>query len=306
MSLPVHDPYADDPVVVIGMGAIGTLFGARIAASGRRIVACACSPVEEITLIDDEGSFTAPVEWLADPKDVPSTRWVVLATKMHHIATASPWLRRAAHPDSRVLVLQNGVDHRERISPHTVGCIVPALVYVNAERLGPGTVRARFTSRDLVLPNDPQAHDVASGLLEGTGLRVECSDAFLTESWLKFLTNLVANPFTALNGRRIDVLKEPGIETLALEVLDEAVAVGRAAGADLPQDQAMRSLRWLQALPEGSSSSMLQDRLAGRPMEIDGLTGVVVRLGESYGIETPANRAILEDLHALERNYIDT
>lgn len=300
MALPIHDPYANDPVVVIGMGAIGSTIAAKIARTGRRIVACACSPIESITLTDDTGSFSAPVEWIEDPKSVPSSRWVLLATKMHHIQTASPWLRRAAHPDSRVLVLQNGVEHRERVAPHTIGCIVPALVYINAERLGPGVAKARMTPRDLVLPNDPQATDVATGLLAGTGLRVDLSDDFLTEAWVKLLTNLAANPITALTERRVEVLKEPLVETLALRVLEEAVTVGRAAGATLPEGQARSTLAWLQALPEGSTSSMLQDRLAGRSLEYDGLTGVVVRLGQDYGIPTPANSGLLALLSALQ------
>ncbi|MGC4191370.1 MAG: 2-dehydropantoate 2-reductase [Thermomicrobiales bacterium] len=299
MALPIHDPYVNDPVVVIGMGAIGTTVAAKIAQTGRRIVACACSPIERITLTDDTGTFTAPVEWLADPKDVPSSRWVLLATKMHHIESASPWLRRAAHPDSRVLVLQNGVEHRERVSPHTIGCIVPALVYINAERLRPGEAKARLTPRDLVLPNDPQASDIVNGLLRGTGLRIEQSDDFLTEAWVKLLTNLTANPITALTTRRVEVMKEPLVEGLALRVLEEAVSVGRAAGANLPVDQARQTISWLQALPEGATSSMLQDRLAGRSLEYDGMTGVVVRLGRLYGIPTPANEGLLALLSAL-------
>lgn len=299
MALPIHDPYANDPVVVIGMGAVGMAFAAKLAATGRRIVACACSPIDEILVTDDSGTFRTQVEWLEHPKDVPSTRWILLATKMHHLATASPWLRRAAHPDSRVLVLQNGVEHRERVAPHTIGCIVPALVYVNAERIGPGRARARFTTRDLVLPNEPQADDVVKGLLSGCGLRVELSDKFLTEAWIKLLTNLAANPITALTGRRVEVLKEPLIEALALRILEEAVEVGRAAGAELGDDQARDTLSWLQALPEGSTSSMLQDRLSGRSLEFDGLTGVVVRLGQEYGIPTPANSGVLALLDAI-------
>ncbi|MGC4108647.1 MAG: 2-dehydropantoate 2-reductase [Thermomicrobiales bacterium] len=299
MALPIHDPYVNDPVVVIGMGAIGISIAAKLARAGHRIIACACSPIESITLTDDTGTFTAPVEWLDDPKQVPSTRWVLLATKMHHIETASPWLRRAAHPESRVLVLQNGVEHRERVSPHTIGCIVPSLVYINAERLGPGIAKARRTPRDLVLPNDPQAQDVARDLLGNTSLRVELSDAFLTEAWVKLLTNLAANPITALTERRVEVLREPLVETLALRVLEEAVTVGRAAGATLGEGQALETLRWLQALPEGSTSSMLQDRLAGRSLEYDGLTGVVVRLGQQHRIPTPANTGILALLSAL-------
>lgn len=303
MALPVHDLDADDPVVVIGMGAVGTSFAGWLSRTGRRIVACCCSPVTTVTVEDPRGTTSATVEWVADLADLPTSRWVILATKMHHMSQSAPWLRKASRADSKVLVLQNGVEHRTLVAPFTEGAIVPALVYINAERIGIGSSRVRTAYRELILPDEPPAHDIVNDLFVGSSIRAEFSDDFLTDSWRKMLVNAAANPLTALTGRRIEILNDPDIATTALALLEEAVAVGSAEGATLQRDQAAQTLTFLRALPPGSTSSMLADRLAGRPMEYDGMTGSVIRLGRKHGIPTPVSTRILSELQALERSF---
>jgi 2-dehydropantoate 2-reductase len=95
------------------------------------------------------------------------------------------------------------------------------------------------------------------------------------------------------------VLREPGTATLGFDLAAEAVAVGRAEGAALTLDDARQTLSWLQGLPEATPSSMLQDRLAGRSMEHEGLLGPVVTLGRRHGIPTPLTSAMLALLDAL-------
>jgi 2-dehydropantoate 2-reductase len=84
-----------------------------------------------------------------------------------------------------------------------------------------------------------------------------------------------------------------------MDLLRETVAVARAEGASLASDAAPDMLRWLQALPPGATSSMLQDRQAGRRLEHDGLLGPVVNGGIRHYIPTPASKAVLALLSAL-------
>ena len=78
-------------------------------------------------------------------------------------------------------------------------------------------------------------------------------------------------------------------------VLEEALPVGRAEGARLTDDDVQRTVDFLTALPPDVGSSMLHDRLGGRPLEIDPLVGAVIRAGRRHGLPTPR----VETLHAL-------
>src|SRR5581483_6592289 len=231
------------------------------------------------------------------PGELPPVRFAVLATKIHHTPDVAGWL--GALPSAgAVIAAQNGVDHQARIAPLTAAAIVPTLVYRNAERTGPGEVRVRRTGRGLVVPDDEPGRAVTT-LFDGSGLDVEPVADFATAAWEKLLTNVTANPLTALTGRTLEVLREPGTAALALDLALEAVAVARAEGTALTPDHARRIMAWLQSLPDATPSSMLQDRLAGRPLEHQGLLGPVVTLGRRHGVPTPLTQAIIALLDAL-------
>jgi 2-dehydropantoate 2-reductase len=104
---------------------------------------------------------------------------------------------------------------------------------------------------------------------------------------------VVVNPITALTRQRQGVLRRPDVRELALDVLAEAIAVARADGARLAADEAEQTLKTLYSYPPEAGTSMYFDTMAGRPLEIDALTGAIVAADERFRIPTPLNRALL-------------
>jgi 2-dehydropantoate 2-reductase len=197
-------------------------------------------------------------------------------------------------------VLQNGIDHTARVTPLTAGAsIVPAIVYYNGERLGPDHVRLRqVAEHDLAVADDADGRAFAQ-LLEGTPLRVKLSNDFHTLLWRKLLINAIANPVTALTAQRQAVFRRDDIKALCLAILDEAVAVGRADGAVLTDGESMQTLSTLLTYPPDAGTSMYFDRLAGRSLEVEALTGAIVAAGARLKIATPINSALLAMLRAV-------
>ncbi len=113
-------------------------------------------------------------------------------------------------------------------------------------------------------------------LFAGTPLRVERGADFITLAWRKLLVNAVASPMTALTMQRQAVLRRPDIKELCLALLAEAIAVGRAEGAKLVDDEAERTLGDAFTFSGELGTSMYFDRLAGRRLEIDALNGAIV------------------------------
>jgi 2-dehydropantoate 2-reductase len=128
---------------------------------------------------------------------------------------------------------------------------------------------------------------------------VHLCDDFATLAWRKLLINAIASPVTALTLQRQAVLRRPDVQALCLAVLDEAIAVGRAEGARLNADEAARTLAALFTFSGELGTSMYFDRLAGRPLEVEALTGAIVAAAERHGIATPLNRALLALLRAI-------
>jgi 2-dehydropantoate 2-reductase len=203
--------------------------------------------------------------------------------------------------------LQNGIDHVERISPYANGAaIVPALVYYNGERLAPDRVRYKPVSQnELVVPDDAAGRAFAA-LMVDTPLHVLTSADFVTLKWRKLLVNAIANPITALTLQRFAVFERPDIQLLSLAILDEAGRVARADGAGLHDDESRRVLTMVRGFGSNLSTSTYFDRLAGRPFEVESLTGAIVAAGERHGIATPLNGLLVTLLRAISEENAKT
>ncbi|MGW2473240.1 2-dehydropantoate 2-reductase [Streptomyces sp. NPDC001665] len=291
-----------DPVAVVGPGAVGLALAGRLALRGHPVTLCGrpgSTPVRAIELTGDRGPLTAGVHWQDDPEKARPAAWVLVATKLHQAAAARGWLERLVGSGTVVVVAQNGIDHREQAAPYAApGQVAPALVHFNAERIGGNRVSVRGEGAGLVIGDDEPARR-AHALLDGTGLGVERVADFTTAAWHKLMVNAVANPVTALTARRVEVFGDPAVRAVAAAMLGEVAAVGRAEGARLSEGAAADVLAWIDARPPGAGSSMLADRLAGRPMEHDGLLGAVVRRADRQGIAVPMCRSVLALVAAL-------
>jgi 2-dehydropantoate 2-reductase len=264
------------------------------------VIACVRQPIERLVLEQPEGSVEVPLRGLTDPAQATRVDWVLLCTKTQQTALTAAWLARLCDSSTRVAVLQNGIGHVARVAP-LVGdaSVVPTLVYYNGERLGADRVRLRHVAgHDLAVADDPDGRAFAQ-LLGGTPLRVLLSSDFPTLAWRKLLINVVANPITALTLQRQAVFRREDIKALCVAVLDEAVAVARADGAQLAEDESLRTISTLLTYPPEAGTSMYFDRLAGRELEVEALTGAVVAAGERLRIATPLNCAFLALLRAV-------
>jgi 2-dehydropantoate 2-reductase len=288
-------------VAVIGLGSIGGVAAGCLAALGRyEVIACVRKPITTLKFDQPGGTIDVLLRALTDPAQAEPADWVLLCTKTYQTEAAAPWLKQLCTPATRVAVLQNGVDHVARVAPLANGAtVVPVIVYYNGERLAPDHVRLRQgASSDFVVANDDGGRTFAQ-LFAGTPLRVELGDDFVTIAWRKLLINAIASPITALTLQRQAVLRRDEMKELELALLDEAIAVGRAEGAKLADDEGPRSLATLFTFAGELGTSMYFDRLAGRKIEVEALTGAIVAAGTRHGIATPLNKVLLTLLRAV-------
>ncbi|WP_245416786.1 2-dehydropantoate 2-reductase [Undibacter mobilis] len=288
-------------IAVVGLGGIGGTAAGLLARGGRHdVTACVRAPLTRLTVEGPDGAFEVPLKALTDPTDAQPVDWVLFCTKTHETASAGPWLQRLCTPATKVAALQNGIDHVERISPYANGAgIVPALVYYNGERLAPDRVRYKpVSANELVVPDDDNGRAFAA-LMSATPFHVLASADFVTLKWRKLLVNAVANPITALTLQRFVVFERSDIQDLSIAILDEAGRVARADGARLRDDESQRVLATVRGFGVDLSTSTYFDRLAGKPFEVESLTGAIVAAGKRHGIATPLNGMLLTLLRAI-------
>jgi 2-dehydropantoate 2-reductase len=221
---------------------------------------------------------------------------VFLAVKATQVESASEWLAALCGPETVVCVLQNGVEQLEQIAAHAPRAkIVPAVVWFPAQAQPDGSVRLRGDVR-LTLPDTPASRVVADKLRD-TRCAVDITATFKSEAWRKLMQNAVAG-LMALTHRRSGMYARPDIAKLALAYLQECLAVARAEGAELGDNVPQEILHKFQAAPADMGTSILTDRVAGRPLEWDIRNGVIARRGQAHGIPTPISDVLVPLLAA--------
>ena len=220
----------------------------------------------------------------------------MLAVKAHQVAGAAAWLERLCGAFTHVAVLQNGVEQRELVEPLARGgAIVPAIVWLPAEMVGPGRVLVRGEAR-LSVPDDDGGRGLVR-LYEGTSARVQPVPDFVSEAWRKLCGNAVAG-LMVLALRRADMFRRDDVAELSRRLALECLAVARAEGADIPDSFADDLVDNFKTYPPDLGTSMLFDREAGRELEWEARNGVIKRLGELHGIPTPVSDVIVPLLAA--------
>jgi 2-dehydropantoate 2-reductase len=284
-------------VAVVGVGAIGaTVAAAAQEAGGHELVLCARRPLDRIVVEQPEGGdvvLEAPV--LTEPDGVDAADWVLLAVKAHQTAGAAGWLRALCRSGTTVAVLQNGIDHVERVTPLAGdAAVLPTVNWCPVEPVEPGRVRQRDALR-IAVPDGPAGEAFAA--LLGDRAEVAVGGDFAWEAWRKLCANAVSGVM-ALAGRPAEIFALDDVRAVATALAYECAAVARAEGAPLSDEDAHDVIAWLRDLPPDAGSSILTDRLAGRALEWEARNAVIGRLARRHGIQTPASDTVAALLHA--------
>lgn len=286
-------------VAIVGVGAIGGALAALLEVTARhQITLCTRRPLPALTVKTPEGVVHLNAANLSDPAQADPVDWVLVATKTYDTEGAAAWLRSLCNDDTRVAVVQNGVEHRERFANQIkLEMTVPVIIDCPVERQADGTVHQRGVAKMWVETGPLGAEFVE--LFAGSEARIELTTDFVSAAWRKLCIN-AAGAISAITIKPAGVLREEATGQLAIEMVAECAAVGRAEGARLDENVGRQVLDFYRAQPADSINSMLADRIAGRTMEIDARNGVIVRKGEKHGIPTPLNRMVVALLHAVE------
>ncbi|CAN5387632.1 2-dehydropantoate 2-reductase [soil metagenome] len=278
-------------IAVVGPGAIGGTIAAWLSRSPLvgEVILCARTPLDRLIVETPDGSIIeASPRVVTEPARIATpVDWVLVATKAYDVAAASAWLKPLVGPDTRVAVLQNGVEHVERFSPFVdAERILPVVVDIPAERTAPGRIQHRRAGNVTVPAGE--AGEAFVALFAESVIEAATTDDFLTVAWTKLALNC-AGAVNALTGQPGGVVRADGVADMIRAMVRECVLVGRAVGADLGDHLPDWVVERAMTSPADSVNSLLGDRLAGRPMEWDARNGVIVRLGRAHGIETPVN-----------------
>ena len=294
-------------IVIIGTGALATLFAARLASSGHHITMLGTWPEglsalrqNGARMIDTNGDEKfLSVHVTDDPKECRGAKAAIVLVKSWQTERAARQLKECLADDGLAITLQNGLGNRE-ILVKELGKSRVALgtITIGATLLRPGLVKAGGDGTISI-----EAHPAIGPIkeaLKSTKFKVDVVDDALSMVWSKLIINAAINPLTALlqvpNG---ELLERPAARKLMCALAKEAASVAFAEKANLPFRDPVAFVEDVARKTAGNHSSMLQDIQRGAPTEIDAICGAVVRAGQRHHIPTPINYACWQLMLAL-------
>lgn len=291
-------------VLLIGPGAIGRYVGAALQLAGNEVVFAARPRTAQalqqggIQLIGPRGDVQLPnVQVCSDPKQVTQPFDLAIScVKLYDAeSSAREWQPLLANAQA-VISLQNGIDGPDRIARGaSLQRVFGGLAYVAAVLEEDGVVRYQSDMSSITFGGPGALHEPSLDILHQQlrnadspiRLGVELVEDIRTAQWCKH-TGLATNAaLTCLVRQPAGVIyHDKDLLALAVQSISEVAAVGRAEGASIPEGHEQETLQKLRGFPAGMFASMHHDLAAGRPLELDGLIGTVVRLGAQHRVPT--------------------
>jgi 2-dehydropantoate 2-reductase len=298
-------------VLIVGAGAMGGVFGATLAGAGieTTLVDADARLVDAINqnglkLIEGDGERVVRVRATTDPAVIAPPDAVLFFVKCQHTQAAAEAARPLVSNGARVVTLQNGWGNADVLSGlFGVERVVVGVTYTSATVVEPGVIRTSGPARTVVgaLSGDRTLAEPVAGALEAAGFPVERPDDVLSEIWKKLVLNAATLPTAALTGLTAGALAAADeMRRLVEAAAAEAVAVGRAQGFAVELKERLDSIHDVLARAGSGKGSMLQDVEAGRPTEIDVISGAVLRLARAHGIDVPVTQALYALVTGLE------
>ncbi len=299
-------------IAIMGSGGIGGYFGGRLAAVGQDVTFIARG--KHLYAIQENGlkiesehhgdALINPAQATEFPSLVGPVDFIIFGVKLWATAEAAEAIKPMIGPETKVVSFQNGVEFNDIIGK-IVGMdhIVGGIAQCSTTIAGPGIIKQLAPMQRIVMGElaggTSEKVDAFVEVLKAGNVVAESSENIQKEIWLKFIFLASLAATTTLTRQGIGFIREDDhMHPFLMDCMREIVAVGRAKGIDLNEDQPQTTFEFIKTLPEAMVASTLHDLNKGIKTEMPWLSGAVDSLGKEVGVDTPVHRTVFAGLKA--------
>jgi 2-dehydropantoate 2-reductase len=295
-------------IAVFGAGSVGGYFGGRLALAGSDVVFIARGAhlqalrTQGLRVESPKGDFTVPsVQATNDPTQIGPVDVVLVAVKAWQVAEAAQAMRPMVGPETCVVPLQNGLEAPAQVAAvlgpqHVLGgsCVISSTV------TAAGCIKHLGLDPSVTFGELDDCPNSRAERLREAFLRAEVTAIIPADIqvaiWEKFMA-IRFGPVGAVARAPAGVLRSvPETRRLVEQAGVETLTVARARGIALAEDSPAKMMAAFDTIAPGIIASLQRDIEAGRPSELDALSGALVRLGAEVGVATPLHAFIYHTL----------
>lgn len=299
-------------IAVMGAGAVGCYFGAKLAAAGHQLVFIARGKhLEEmrrtgLKINSPNGDLRISNALFSDhPGAFGTVDLVLFCVKSYDTERAAKALAPMLSNATWILSLQNGIDNPEKIARlWGVQRTLAGVVYIGAQIASPGVVLHSAGGKIVFGQSGGNNTAEADGIertLSAAGINCAINENIETVQWTKLLWNA---PFCAISSlaraNMKEILESDTLTQLAIDCMKEVQAAAFTRGIDLPSALFEETIAFSRGL-DTFKPSMLQDLEARKPLEYEAFNGIVVRLMQQSGKQAPINQSFYALLQQLDK-----
>jgi 2-dehydropantoate 2-reductase len=289
-------------IAILGAGGVGGYYGGILARSGHAVALLArglhldALRARGLEVRTPDESFTVAVQASDEPRTFGVCDVAIVAVKTYSLAEIAPAARVLAEGGAAILPFLNGVEAADRLVESGVPAnqVLGGLTQVSVAKVAPGVVERRSPFQKVAIGERAGKPSERVRLIveafQQAGAEARVSEDILADLWRKFA--FIASMAAACGLARgpIGPVRDAPYGKLLLErAVREVLAVARARGLRLADDEESKILAFVDSLGGGMKPSFLLDLEAGGPNELDDLCGAVARLGREAGVETPVH-----------------
>jgi 2-dehydropantoate 2-reductase len=298
-------------IAVMGAGAVGAYFGAKLATAANEVSFIARGAHLEamqrhgLSIESSDGNFQIrDAVFTADPTVVGVVDMLLFCVKSYDTIEAAKTIAPLIGPRTQILALQNGVDNADKIA-QIVGNKSPlaGVVYIGAQLLRPGIIKHSAGGRIVFGELDGEVRETTRSVAQALSVaKIPCeiSAEIRKAQWRKLLWNA---PFCAISciirGTVKDIIESDSLRQLAIDCMLEVREAAAAQGIDLEPGLLDETLQFSKSLGD-FKPSMLQDLEAGKPLECEAFNGIVVDILRRAGKAAPTSRVFYGALKYLD------
>jgi 2-dehydropantoate 2-reductase len=299
---------AIEKVAIIGAGALGAAYGSILYEMDPRCV-CFIASGARYEKLKREGVVVNGKPYtiaVVSPEEATPADLLLVAVKHHHLDQAIGEMKKAAGPGTTILSVMNGIDSEERI-----GAVYGMDKVVYGLTLGIDAVRdgnsVNYTNQGRIFFGEAKNADMTDRvrriheLFDRAGIAHVIPPDMIRSLWFKYMVNVGANQASAVLRANYGALRSsPEAMDLMDSAMREVITIAGAIKVDLGEKDIGEWYKVLEGLNPEGKTSMFQDVEAGRKTEVEMFAGTVIELGKRYGVATPVNQRLFDDLKRIE------
>lgn len=303
-------------IVIIGTGAMGSVYAGLLGDAGLDIVAVDSWAAHIDAIRRDglrvsgaSGERVARITATTDAREAGPADLVIIATKADGVEAAARAARGILAEDGVVLTIQNGLGSADKVAAilGEARTMIGVVGGFGASIPQPGHVHHNgweFVRIGEYRGGTSARMEAIAGIWRRGGFKVLLFEDIHQLVWEKFICNVAFSGTCTLTGLTIgEVLADPDAFSVAAACAREAYAVARAKGIAVDIADPVAYVRAFGEKIPGARPSMLLDHIAGKRCEIDVINGAVPRVGAEVGVPAPVNTTLVALIRARERAF---